>query len=331
MKRALEKEGEECVVVSSPPAHNETKDSSSTSSTTTTITTTSSTRGNGNNGDTPKVKRPKTQASLASFFSLAKKDSKEPAPASIPQRQAHKAQQTEEQQQQQQYKGTDLDFFPDGDWKDALSGEFAKPYFGSLMKFVATERKNKTVFPPQEDVFSAFRLTPLSQVKAVILGQDPYINPGEAHGLCFSVRRGVRVPPSLARIYTTLERTVPGFVRPHHGCLEEWARAGVFMPNATLTVEKGKSNSHAKAGWQTFTDAVIATVNARCNNVVFILWGKFAQKKAAMVDRSRHLVLEGPHPSPLAGSAFLSYNHFAQANEYLVSHGKQPIDWSLSS
>lgn len=230
-----------------------------------------------------------------------------------------------------QLEGTDIDFFPDGEWKEALRDEFAKPYFVKLMKFVAAERKAKTIFPPQKDVFSAFQYTPLPSVKAVILGQDPYINPGEAHGLCFSVRRGVKVPPSLRRIYSVLKDTVPGFVPPLHGCLAEWAQNGVFMPNATLTVERGKSNSHASAGWQTFTDAVISTINRKCENVVFILWGKFAQKKAGMIDRSRHLVLQGPHPSPLAGNAFLSCKHFVEANEYLVKHGREPIDWKITS
>lgn len=285
----------------------------------------------------PKAKKPKVQASLAAFFGGAPSKVAAPSPSSNSEAKKEepevKSTTTNAHSlppQLARLEGTDFDFFPDGEWKDALREEFSKPYFEKLMKFVAAERKAKTVFPPQADVFSAFRYTPLPGVKAVILGQDPYINPGEAHGLCFSVRRGVKVPPSLNRIYTVLKSTVPGFVQPKHGFLEEWARSGVFMPNATLTVEKGKSNSHAKAGWQTFTDAVIATVNRRCENVVFILWGKFAQKKAAMIDRSRHLVLEGPHPSPLAGSAFLSCNHFAEANKYLVDHGKQPIDWKIS-
>lgn len=281
----------------------------------------------------PKAKKPKAQTSLASFFNATapkndkESETKESKSAGSPAITAAAPITTKVPQQPD---GTDLDFFPEGEWKDALSTEFAKPYFGKIMKFVAAERKTKTIFPPQEDVFAAFRYTPLSDVKAVILGQDPYINPGEAHGLCFSVRRGVKVPPSLNRIYAVLKSTVPGFVQPRHGFLAEWAQNGVFMPNATLTVERGKSNSHARAGWQTFTDAVIATINRKCENVVFILWGNFAKKKAVMVDRSRHLVLEGPHPSPLAGNAFLSCNHFVEANEYLVKHGKQPIEWKIT-
>ena len=279
----------------------------------------------------PKAKKPKVQASLASFFGGASSKAVTATNDKVKKEEINTpATSATNPPQLARLEETDFDFFPDGEWKAALREEFAKPYFEKLMKFVSAERKAKTIFPPQEDVFSAFRYTPLPDVKAVILGQDPYINPGEAHGLCFSVRRGVKVPPSLNRIYAVLKGTVPGFVQPKHGFLAEWAQSGVFMPNATLTVEKGKSNSHAKAGWQTFTDAVIATINRRCENVVFILWGKFAQKKAAMIDRTRHLVLEGSHPSPLAGSAFLSCNHFAEANKYLVDHGKQPIDWKIS-
>lgn len=224
--------------------------------------------------------------------------------------------------------GTLVAQFPAGDWKDALAGEFAKPYFARLAAFVAAARARGPVFPPPGDVFSAFRCTPLGAARVLLLGQDPYIRAGEAHGLCFSVRRGVRVPPSLQRMYTVLERTAPGFVRPAHGCLEAWAHRGVFMLNTVLTVDAGRSNSHKGAGWELFTDAAIRLLSTRADALVCILWGRPAQKKAALVD-ARHVVLQGPHPSPLAGNAFLACTHFADTNRALVSMGKPPIDWSI--
>jgi len=232
--------------------------------------------------------------------------------------------------------GTDPDVaalvsqFPEGSWKNALAKEFTKPYFVELAHFVAGARARGTVFPPPEDVFSAFRFTPLEDVKVMILGQDPYIHAGEAHGLCFSVRRGIKVPPSLVRVYTVLEKTEPGFRRPRHGYLEEWARRGVFMLNAVLTVDAGKSNSHKDKGWEQFTDAAIRTLSARSTGMVCFLWGKFAQKKAALIDRSKHTVLQGPHPSPLAGNAFMECTHFIEARKALEAMGKEPVDWSLT-
>lgn len=219
--------------------------------------------------------------------------------------------------------------FPEGEWREALAGEFAKPYFARLAAFVAAARARGPVYPPPGDVFSAFRCTPLGTARVLLLGQDPYIRAGEAHGLCFSVRRGVRVPPSLQRVYTVLERTVPGFQRPPHGCLEAWAHRGVFMLNTVLTVDAGRSNSHKGAGWETFTDAAIRCLCARASGLVAILWGRPAQKKAPLVAGPRHVVLQGPHPSPLAGNAFLSCTHFSDTNKALVEMGLSPIDWSL--
>jgi len=186
------------------------------------------------------------------------------------------------------------------------------------------------VYPAPEDVFNAFRLTPLEDVKVMILGQDPYIHKVEAHGLCFSVKRGVKVPPSLLRMYTVLEKTEPGFERPSHGCLEEWARRGVFMLNTVLTVNEGASNSHKDQGWEQFTDAAIRVLSAQSTGMVCFLWGKFAMSKAALIDQTKHKILEGCHPSPLSGNAFLSCNHFAESRKALIDMGKEPVDWKLS-
>ena len=166
-------------------------------------------------------------------------------------------------------------------------------------------------------------------VRVVIIGQDPYFNTGEAHGLCFSVQRGIKIPPSLNRIYKVLQTTVPGFRKPTHGCLEHWAKQGVLMLNATLTVQKGVANSHAKCGWQRFTDAVIAKLNEKRSGLVYMLWGGFAQKKGKTIDRSKNCVLEGPHPSPLSGAAWNECKHFAKCNKYLIEHGQAPIDWNI--
>jgi uracil-DNA glycosylase len=198
------------------------------------------------------------------------------------------------------------------------------------MAFVAEERKSKRVLPPPEDVFSAFRYTPLDKVRVVIIGQDPYFNAGEAHGLCFSVRRDVRVPPSLNRIYNVLLKQIPTFTKkPAHGCLERWALQGVFLLNATLTVVQGTPNSHAKCGWQQFTDAVIRVLNERCKGLVYMLWGGFACKKGSIIDRANNSVLEGPHPSPMSGEKWNSTRHFAEANKILTAAGLSPIDWRV--
>jgi len=214
-------------------------------------------------------------------------------------------------------------------WKQALMGEFESPYMASLKRFLKEEyRAGKAIFPKGSEYFRALDLTPLDKVKVVILGQDPYHGDGQAHGLCFSVRPGVRVPPSLINIYKEIEDDL-GIRPPRHGFLEHWAEQGVLLLNSVLTVERGLAASHQGRGWEKFTDRVIETVNGLDHPVVFMLWGSYAQKKAAFVDR-RHLVLKAPHPSPLsAHRGFLGCRHFSKANAFLEQNGLTPIDWSL--
>src|SRR5689334_17903312 len=215
-------------------------------------------------------------------------------------------------------------------WKEVLKAEFNKPYFQQIVLHLKTEKtQNKVIYPPGSLIFNAFDKTPFSNVKVVILGQDPYHGPGQAHGLCFSVPDGVRPPPSLVDIYKELESDL-GIRRPAHGFLEHGAKQGVLLLNSVLTVEMGLAASHRDRGWERFTDAVIQLVNAKEQPVVFMLWGSYAQKKAAFVDQSRHLVLKAPHPSPLsAHSGFLGCRHFSKANAFLESRGLPPIDWAL--
>jgi len=215
-------------------------------------------------------------------------------------------------------------------WGKALAEEYNKPYFKGIIQFVKEERKINVIFPPKNLVFNAFSLTPIDQVKIVIIGQDPYINDGEAHGLCFSVMRGIPIPPSLKRIYKAMESTVPGFKSPAHGCLEEWAMRGVLMLNATLTVRKGSANSHQKCGWQTFTDNVIKVLCTERKGLIFFLWGNFAQKKGKIINSNEHFVLKCSHPSPMGGGGLWACDHFVKANEILIQQGKSPIDWTLS-
>ncbi len=215
-------------------------------------------------------------------------------------------------------------------WKSALSTEFEQPYMQRLKNFLI-ERKQmgKRIFPRGSEYFRALDLTPLTDVKVVILGQDPYHGSGQAHGLCFSVQPGIRIPPSLVNIYKELQADL-GIVPPRHGFLEHWARQGVLLLNSVLTVEEAQAASHQGKGWETFTDAVIRKVNDECDAVVFILWGAYAQRKAAFVDTSRHLVLKSPHPSPLsAHNGFFGCHHFSKANVFLEEHGRSPIDWQL--
>lgn len=215
-------------------------------------------------------------------------------------------------------------------WKNALESEFQQPYFAGIKEFLIKEKQaGKAVYPPGPLIFNAFNLVPLGNVKIVILGQDPYHGEGEAHGLSFSVPVGIKVPPSLKNIYKELETDISGFKAPQHGNLEAWARQGVLMLNAYLTVEANKPKSHQGVGWERFTDAAIRAVSDNCSGVVFMLWGKPAQAKAVLVDKSKHLVLEAAHPSPLAGGKFFGSKHFSQANAYLSQNGKTPIDWSL--
>ncbi|KAI9168140.1 uracil DNA glycosylase [Blastocladiella emersonii ATCC 22665] len=216
-------------------------------------------------------------------------------------------------------------------WYWRLAPEFEKPYFKKLKEFLDAElASGQRVFPPPDDVYSWARI-PFGKIRAVILGQDPYHGPNQAHGLCFSVRPGVPPPPSLVNIYKELEADV-GVPRPNHGYLMGWARQGVLMLNSVLTVRQANANSHAKKGWETFTDAVVAKVNEEAENVVFILWGKPAQVKGAKINKSKHCVLQAPHPSPLAAHrGFFGSKPFSQANTYLEAHDRDPIDWSRLS
>jgi uracil-DNA glycosylase len=215
-------------------------------------------------------------------------------------------------------------------WLEPLSGEFEKPYMAELKRFLAEEReKGRTIFPRAIDWFRALDLTPLDKVRVVILGQDPYHGPDQAHGLCFSVQPGVRPPPSLVNIFKEMQTDL-GVQPSRHGFLEHWASQGVLLLNSVLTVEMGQAASHRDRGWEQFTDAVVRLVNERADPVVFMLWGSYAQKKAAFVDTSRHLVLKAPHPSPLsAHSGFFGCRHFSQANAFLEARELAPIDWAL--
>ncbi len=215
-------------------------------------------------------------------------------------------------------------------WHDVLADEKQQPYFINTLHTVAGERQSGiTVYPPQKDVFHAFRFTELGDVKVVILGQDPYHGPGQAHGLAFSVRPGIAPPPSLVNMYKELEASIPGFVRPAHGYLESWARQGVLLLNTVLTVRAGQAHSHASLGWETFTDKVISLINQHREGVVFLLWGSHAQKKGAIIDPQRHHILKAPHPSPLsAHRGFFGCNHFALTNQWLEQHGEKTIDWT---
>ncbi|PRO71487.1 uracil-DNA glycosylase [Alteromonas alba] len=216
-------------------------------------------------------------------------------------------------------------------WHDALGPQKEAEYFTRLMARIQSEREaGKVIYPPQQDVFNALKFTPLESVKVVILGQDPYHGPDQAHGLCFSVLPGVKTPPSLVNIYKELAADIDGFVIPKHGTLTRWAEQGVLLLNTVLTVEQGKAHSHAKWGWETFTDAVIDAVNRHQQGVVFLLWGSHAQKKGMHIDTSKHHVLSAPHPSPLsAHRGFLGCKHFSQTNQLLSSQNKSPINWQL--
>jgi uracil-DNA glycosylase len=215
------------------------------------------------------------------------------------------------------------------DWNPLLRGEFAKPYWSDLQDFVRAERARATVYPPHEDVFAALHLTRYADTRVLILGQDPYHGPRQAHGLCFSVRPGVAVPPSLVNVFKELHDDL-GLPIPTHGCLEHWARQGVLLLNATLTVRAGQAASHQGKGWETFTDEVIRVVNAKPDRVVFVLWGAYARRKKALVDTGRHVVVESAHPSPLsAHNGFFGSRPFSRANAALEEAGRTPIDWAL--
>jgi uracil-DNA glycosylase len=212
-------------------------------------------------------------------------------------------------------------------WKSHLSGEFEKPYFKQLINFVKNEYQTQTVYPPGKEIFRAFDSCDLEQVKVVILGQDPYHGPGQANGLCFSVHEGVKMPPSLVNIFKEIYADL-GKPLPANGDLGRWAQQGVLLLNATLTVRAGTPGSHQNKGWENFTDAVIKTISDEREHVVFLLWGAYAQKKGEVIDRSKHLVLMSPHPSPFsADRGFFGNKHFSKTNVYLKSKGLKEIDW----
>ncbi len=212
-------------------------------------------------------------------------------------------------------------------WKAVLREEFDKEYFARIAAFLHQEkREGKTIYPPGPLIFNAFQLTPFDRVKVVILGQDPYHGPGQAHGLSFSVQDGVALPPSLQNIYKEIAADI-GCIPPPSGNLERWARQGVFLLYSVLTVRAGSPTSHSGIGWQTFTDAVIKTISDRKEYVVFMLWGNYARSKKPLIDSSKHLILEAAHPSPLARGAFFGCRHFSKANNFLIASGQEPIRW----
>lgn len=216
-------------------------------------------------------------------------------------------------------------------WQDILSNEKKQPYFQNILAFLASEKaQGKTIYPSPELYFNAFKLTPLSKLKVVILGQDPYHGPNQAHGLSFSVPKGIKIPPSLQNIFKELIADQQLTETPTNGCLENWARQGVLLLNTSLSVEAGKPQSHSQIGWQAFTDIVIQEISKNCKNIVFLLWGSHAQKKQTMIDQTKHLVLTATHPSPLsAHRGFLGCKHFSLTNKYLSKLGTNTINWNL--
>ena len=215
------------------------------------------------------------------------------------------------------------------DWLDALKEEFRQPYYKKLFQTVNEEYRTRQFFPPADDIFNAFHLTPLHEVKVVILGQDPYHGAGQAHGLCFSVRPGVDIPPSLVNIYQELHDDL-GCTIPNHGCLTKWAKQGVLLLNTVLTVRAHQANSHKGIGWEEFTDAAIRKLNEQDRPIVFMLWGRPAQAKKSMLHNPRHLILEAPHPSPLSAyRGFFGSRPFSQANRFLEAQGVEPVDWQI--
>ena len=211
-------------------------------------------------------------------------------------------------------------------WKARLEAEFTQPYFQELAAFVKNEYLTKTVYPPPKFVFNAFNSTPFDRVKVVIIGQDPYHGPGQAHGLCFSVQEGVRTPPSLQNVYKELQNDL-GLPIPPSGNLQYWADQGVLLLNATLTVQANTAGSHQNKGWERFTDAAIKALSDQREGIVFLLWGAYAQKKGAVIDSKKHLVLSSAHPSPFSATMFFGNKHFSRANAYLMEHGETPINW----
>lgn len=219
----------------------------------------------------------------------------------------------------------------DSSWLIHLAAEFDAPYMQQLKQFLLQEKAaGKIIYPASKNIFNAFNSTPLDQVKVVIIGQDPYHGPNQAHGLCFSVQKGIQVPPSLQNIFKEQQRDL-GIAMPNHGCLQSWADQGVLLLNATLTVEQAKAGSHQGKGWEIFTDKTIELVSKVNQSVVFMLWGSYAQKKIDLIDTKKHLILKAPHPSPLsAHRGFMGCGHFSKANDYLNKINKAPINWGLN-
>ncbi len=215
------------------------------------------------------------------------------------------------------------------DWDEILKGEFDKEYYRTLRRFLISEYKTRVIYPSMYDIFNALKYTPYRDVRAVIIGQDPYHGPGQAHGLCFSVNKGIEVPPSLVNIYQELHDDI-GFEIPDHGCLIDWAKNGVLLLNAVLTVRAGAANSHRGKGWEIFTDTVIRHLNDREDPIVFLLWGANARAKQALITNPRHLILTAPHPSPLSAyRGFFGCRHFSKTNEFLRNNGQPAIDWAI--
>lgn len=218
-----------------------------------------------------------------------------------------------------------------GEWEAALKNEFRQPYYRELYRTVRNEYMTRTIYPPAADLFNAFHLTPLEKVKVVILGQDPYHEEGQAHGLCFSVKPGIEIPPSLVNIYQELQDDLGCYI-PNNGCLQKWADQGVLLLNSVLTVRAHAAFSHANIGWQTFTDHVLQIVDRLDSPVVYMLWGKPAREKKALLGNPKHLILEAPHPSPLSAyRGFFGCRHFSRANDYLQKNGLEPVDWQIEN
>lgn len=218
----------------------------------------------------------------------------------------------------------------EGEWNNRLATEMEKAYFQDLLLFLAIQKQREVIFPPEEFLFNALAKTPFERIKVVILGQDPYHQPGQAHGLAFSVPEGIRIPPSLRNIFKELHQDMEDFHIPRHGDLTAWANQGVLLLNATMTVQAGKPGSHQKMGWEIFTDEMIRQISQYKEKVVFLLWGKYAQQKVPLIDESKHEILKAPHPSPLSAyQGFLGCRHFSLTNERLLGWGMAPIDWRL--
>lgn len=215
------------------------------------------------------------------------------------------------------------------DWDEVLGSEFEKEYYKRLMKFLEEERQDNTIYPPEEDVFNALKFSPYNNTKVVILGQDPYHEPGQAHGLCFSVNKGVKIPPSLVNIYKEMQNDM-GIIQPNHGYLADWAYQGVLLLNTVLTVRRGEANSHKGKGWEKFTDRIVELLNQREKPMVFILWGANAKSKQSLITNKDHMILSGAHPSPLSAfNGFFGGGYFSKANRFLELTGQEPIYWQL--